>query len=218
MLEQACGVELPVRYLARDLDFKYSKRFDQLFADNGVSIEPPASRAPNHNAFIERWIGSVHGECLNRFIVFSFGHLDHFVSCYCEYYHRARPHQWKENSRCSAPGPRSTIRRTTVERSSVARGSAACSGTTNVRPHDELHGHASVPHRVQARSRSFASDRSTAICDNQATPITSRDPISAGNSQSILSDKLVKQDSHCSMRPATNVDLLQCGPLCRLRR
>jgi hypothetical protein len=62
-----------------------------------VSIEPTASRAPNHNAFIERWIGSVHGECLNRFIVFSLGRLDHFVSCYCEYYHRARHHQRKEN-------------------------------------------------------------------------------------------------------------------------
>ncbi len=36
MLEQTHGMELPIRYLFRDLDFKYSRNFDQTFADNGV--------------------------------------------------------------------------------------------------------------------------------------------------------------------------------------
>jgi putative transposase len=97
MLEQARGMELPIRYLVRDLDFKYSNRFDQVFAESGISVEPTAPRAPNQNAFIERWIGSIRGECLNRFIVFGLGHLDHIVACYLDYYHQARPHQRKEN-------------------------------------------------------------------------------------------------------------------------
>ncbi|QDS99180.1 hypothetical protein HG15A2_24720 [Adhaeretor mobilis] len=100
MLEQARGMELPVRYLVRDLDFKYSKRFDQLFTDNGVSIEPTAPRAPrapNQNAFVERRVGSIKSECLNRFIVFGLGHLDHIVSSYLDYDHQVRPHQRKEN-------------------------------------------------------------------------------------------------------------------------
>ncbi|TWT48994.1 integrase core domain-containing protein [Botrimarina hoheduenensis] len=97
MLEQARGMELPVRYLIRDRDFKYSKRFDLVFADNGASVEPTAPRAPNQNAFVERWIGSIRAECLNRFIVFGLGHFDHLVSSYCDYYHACRPHQRKEN-------------------------------------------------------------------------------------------------------------------------
>ncbi|QDT68782.1 Integrase core domain protein [Planctomycetes bacterium MalM25] len=97
MLQQARGMYLPVRYLLRDLDFKYSKRFDKVFADAGVSVEPTAPRALNQNAFVERWIGSIRGECLNRFIVFGLAHLDHIVSSYCDYYHACRPHQRKEN-------------------------------------------------------------------------------------------------------------------------
>ncbi len=97
ILEQARGMELPMRYLVRDLDFKYSKNFDQTFADNGVSIEPTAPRAPNQNAFVEKWIGSLKYECLNRFICFGLGHFDHIVSSYCDYYHHARPHQRKSN-------------------------------------------------------------------------------------------------------------------------
>ena len=97
MFEQARGMELPVRYLVRDLDFKYSKNFDQTFADNGVSIEPTAPRAPNQNAFVERWIGSIRYECLNRFICFGLVHVDHIVSSYCDYYHHVRPHQRKDN-------------------------------------------------------------------------------------------------------------------------
>ncbi|MEN1681387.1 MAG: hypothetical protein AAGJ46_17530 [Planctomycetota bacterium] len=45
MFEQARGLGLPVRYLLRDLDFKYSKRFDRAFADAGVSVEPTAPQA-----------------------------------------------------------------------------------------------------------------------------------------------------------------------------
>lgn len=97
MLEQARGMELPIRYLIRDRDFRYSKRFDKAFADAGVSIEPTAPRAPNQNAFVERWIGSIRGECLNRFIVFGLGHLDHITLSYLDYYHASRPHQRKNN-------------------------------------------------------------------------------------------------------------------------
>lgn len=97
MLEQARAMQLPVRYLVRDLDFKYSKRFDQVFTENGVSIEPTAPRAPNQNAFVERWVGSIKAECLNHFIVFGLRHLDHIVCSYLEYYHEARPHQRKDN-------------------------------------------------------------------------------------------------------------------------
>ncbi|MCA9239600.1 MAG: hypothetical protein KDA37_05350 [Planctomycetales bacterium] len=46
---------------------------------------------------MERWIRSIRGECLNRFIAFGLGHLDHLVSSYLGYYHQARPYQRKDN-------------------------------------------------------------------------------------------------------------------------
>jgi putative transposase len=97
MLQKADEMELPVRYLVRDLDFKYSKRFDEVFEKADAVVAPTAPRAPNQNAFIERWIGSIKHECLNRFVAFGLGHLDHLVSSYCDYYHACRPHQRKGN-------------------------------------------------------------------------------------------------------------------------
>ena len=97
MMERAKAMDLPVRYLVRDQDFKYSKRFDQTFVDAGVSVEPTAPRAPNQNAFVERWIQSIKYECLNRFWAIGLEHLDYLVSEFVDYYHDLRPHQRKEN-------------------------------------------------------------------------------------------------------------------------
>ncbi len=97
VLQQARSMDLQVRNLVRGLDFKYSNRFDETFTDAGVSVEPTAPRAPNQDAFVERWIGSIRGECLNRLIVFELGHLDHFTGCYLDDYHHARPHWRLEN-------------------------------------------------------------------------------------------------------------------------
>lgn len=97
MLKQAKELKLPVRYLVRDKDFKYTKRFDEIFEDSNVAVEPTAPRAPNQNAFIERWIGSLKYECLNRFIVFGLQHLDYIVGEYVDFYNERRPHQRKEN-------------------------------------------------------------------------------------------------------------------------
>lgn len=96
-LQKAEKQGLPVRHLVRDKDFKYSKRFDEVFEEADVAVQPTVPRAPNQNAFIERWVGSIKGECLNRFIVFGLGHLDYLVSEYVSYYHELRPHQRKDN-------------------------------------------------------------------------------------------------------------------------
>lgn len=69
-LRRAKQAELPIKYLIRDCDNKYSDEFDQVFQRGRVSIERTAPRAPNQNAFIERWIGSLKYECLNRFVAF----------------------------------------------------------------------------------------------------------------------------------------------------
>lgn len=96
-LQQAEEEELPVRVLVRDKDFKYSRGFDKVFEEADVAVEPTSPRSPNQNAFVERWIGSIKGECLNRFICFGLRHLDYLVEEYVRYYNELRPHSRKED-------------------------------------------------------------------------------------------------------------------------
>lgn len=97
LLKQAQEASLPIRYLIRDRDGKYAGKFDEVFEKADVAVEPTAPRAPNQNAYIERWIGSLRYECLNRFITFGLAHLDYVVSEYATFYNESRPHQHKGN-------------------------------------------------------------------------------------------------------------------------
>ena len=97
MLRQAEETNLPVSYLVRDNDYCYVREFDAIFEQANVRVMPTAPRAPNQNAYAERWIGSLRYECLNRFICFGLNHLDHIVSEYTSFYNQLRPHQRKEN-------------------------------------------------------------------------------------------------------------------------
>jgi putative transposase len=97
VLEQARDAGLAIKYLIRDRDGMYVRDFDDVFERAGVSVEPTAPRAPNQNAFIERWIKSIQVECLDHFIVFGQKHFDYLVSCYLAFYNSLRPHQALDN-------------------------------------------------------------------------------------------------------------------------
>jgi len=97
LLKQAGESDLPIKYLVRDCDYKYVAEFDAVFENADIDIERTAPRAPNQNAFIERWVGSLKYECLNRFVCFGMQHLDHIVSEYLDYYNSLRPHQSVDN-------------------------------------------------------------------------------------------------------------------------
>ncbi|QDS99208.1 integrase core domain-containing protein [Adhaeretor mobilis] len=97
LIQQADAASLPIRYLIRDRDGCYSREFDEVFEKADVLVEPTAPRAPNQNAYIERWIGSLKYECLNRFITFGLRHLDYIVGEYASFYNELRPHQRKDN-------------------------------------------------------------------------------------------------------------------------
>lgn len=97
LLKQAESADLPIRYLVRDCDNKYVSEFDAVFERADVAVEPTAPRAPNQNAYIERWIGSLKYECLIRFVCFGREHLDYLVSEYLDFYNNLRPHQSLDN-------------------------------------------------------------------------------------------------------------------------
>ena len=97
LLKKAKAAELPIKHLVLDCDYKYTSEFNDVFEKADIRIERTAPRAPNQNAFVERWIGSLKHECLNRFICFGMEHLDHIVSEYVQFYNRFRPHQSVDN-------------------------------------------------------------------------------------------------------------------------
>ncbi len=64
--------------------------------------------APNAQAHIERFMGSLKRECLNHFLFLSEDHLRRTASAYVAYYNDGRPHQGIEGIPCCGPGlPRS---------------------------------------------------------------------------------------------------------------
>ena len=96
--------ELPLATISRDNDFLY-RWFDDVLAAEGVAARRTAIRAPNTNAFVERFIQSLQVECLDHFLVFGEKHLDYLVREYIEHYHTERPHQGLGNRRVEEPPP-----------------------------------------------------------------------------------------------------------------
>ena len=98
-LEHARAEKLPVGMVSRDNDKIYKKGFDRVMKLSGIDSRKLAFRAPNTNAFVERFIQSLQVECLDHFLVFGGKHLDYLVREYVEHYHAERLHQGLGNQK-----------------------------------------------------------------------------------------------------------------------
>ncbi len=83
--------------LIRDRDAKFSKEFDQFFADRNINVLKIPFRSPNLNPYAESWVATVKRECLNHFIVLGKVHLEYLVNQFANYYNNFRPHSGKDN-------------------------------------------------------------------------------------------------------------------------
>ena len=91
------GFLLDSRYLIMDRDTKYTADFRGLLDRPGVKPVRCPPRAPNCNAFAERFVLSVKKECLNRVILFGEASLRRALREYVAHYHTERNHQDVEN-------------------------------------------------------------------------------------------------------------------------
>jgi hypothetical protein len=67
--------------------------FDTVFQLMGASVIRAPFRAPNANAYAERWIHSVRREWLNKLISLNQAHLRQVLHKYLTYHNSYRPHQ-----------------------------------------------------------------------------------------------------------------------------
>jgi len=83
----------PLRFLVRDRDSKFSRSFADVFASEGIRVIRTPIRAPNANAFAERWVETVRADCLNWLLILGPRHLDRVLRVYVEHYNQKRPHR-----------------------------------------------------------------------------------------------------------------------------
>jgi len=82
-----------IRYLIRDRDSKFTQEFDTVFQSEGTHVIQTPFRAPNANAYVERWVRTVREECLDQILILNEPHLRRVLKTYDDYYNRQRPHQ-----------------------------------------------------------------------------------------------------------------------------
>jgi transposase InsO family protein len=87
------GRARPVRVLARDRGAKFTSSFAEVFKAEGIRIIRTPIRAPQANAFAERFVGTGRRECLDWMLIVGRRHLEHVLDEYVAHYNGHRPHR-----------------------------------------------------------------------------------------------------------------------------
>jgi len=81
------------RVLICDRDAKWSQSIRARLQEAGLRVIQTPYRAPNANAYAERFVRSIKEECLDRLIPFGERHLRRAVAEFVAHYHWERTHQ-----------------------------------------------------------------------------------------------------------------------------
>jgi putative transposase len=91
LLMDLAGRTRQYKFVVRDRDGKFTGIFDVVFASEGVRILRTPVRAPQANAYAQRWVGTVRRELLDRMLIMGRRHLQRALSGYVAHYNRHRP-------------------------------------------------------------------------------------------------------------------------------
>ena len=91
------GVVGAPQVLICDRDRKWSRAVRQQFGDAGIRVVLTPERAPNANAYAERFVRSIKEECLDRIIPLGARHFRRAITEFVEHYHLERNHQGLDN-------------------------------------------------------------------------------------------------------------------------
>jgi putative transposase len=115
-----------MRLLLRDRDAKYPRSFDAVFAAEGIEVVLTPYRTPQANGHIERLIGGLWREVLDRLLVLHRRHLSYVLREYAAHHNSHQPHRGL-GLRCPhdvgepIPGPR-PARREAAQRREILGG------------------------------------------------------------------------------------------------
>jgi transposase InsO family protein len=81
-----------VKFLIRDRGSNFTAAFDTVLADAGIRTVLCNVRTPRMNAIMERWVGSVRRELLDRTLIWNQEHLRRVLREYEVHHNTHRPH------------------------------------------------------------------------------------------------------------------------------
>ena len=96
-----------MRFLIHDRDSKFVASFDEVFRSEGVTVILTPFRAPQANAYAERFVRTARAECLDWLLILGSRQLERVLSVFVEHYNRERPH--RALGRCPPALPQPTF-------------------------------------------------------------------------------------------------------------
>ncbi|HEU5158117.1 MAG TPA: integrase core domain-containing protein [Streptosporangiaceae bacterium] len=81
------------RFMISDRDGKFTALFVEVFKAEGIRVVLTAPQAPRMNAIMERWVGSVRRELLDRILIINAQHLHRVLAEYAAHFNSHRPHR-----------------------------------------------------------------------------------------------------------------------------
>src|SRR5439155_9764570 len=79
-----------MRFLVHDRDSKFAAAFDEVFRSEGIKVIHTPIRAPQANAYAERFVRTVRAECLDWLLILGRRYLETVLRIYTAHYNRER--------------------------------------------------------------------------------------------------------------------------------
>jgi putative transposase len=95
-----------VRFLIHDRDSKFVAAFDEVFRGEGIRVILTLPRAPQANAYAERFARTVRTECLDWLLILGPRQLERVLRVFVDHYNSERPH--RALGRCPPAPPQPT--------------------------------------------------------------------------------------------------------------